>query len=74
MEQVQNQKKHNPRPPSSVLKTLSREEKKRVKMISLLFDLIQFESDKRQRRVIKAQQEQELKKRKEEEEKSKNDK
>ena len=43
-------------------------------MIGLLFDLIQFESDKRQRRVIKAQQEQELKKRKEQEEKRKNDK
>ena len=35
-------------------KTLSK--KKRGKMISLLFDLIQFESDKGQRRVIKYQE------------------
>ena len=34
MEQVQNQKKHNPRPSSSVLKTPSKENKKRGKMIN----------------------------------------
>jgi hypothetical protein len=70
-----NFKKTQSPPLSSVHKAPSNEKKKRGKMIGLLFDLIQFESDKRQRRVIKAQQEQELKKRKEqEEEKSKNDK
>lgn len=35
-------------------------------MIGLLFDLIQFESDKRQRRVIKYQEHQEQKKGKQE--------